>query len=94
MAFTNVGPIVTIAQGQTVTWVYWFPENKDVGLQLAGADIHHPLSSSVAVAFDQGKRVIGFTDSGKVLQVEYLVSIRIADGDGPIAHNLQGGGVK
>jgi hypothetical protein len=94
MAFRNAGPIVTLAPGQTVQWVYSFANKKDVGLQIAGPDIHHPLSSSVVVAFDQGMRIVGFTDSGRKLLVQYRVKIRNAEGDGVILHNLQGGGVK
>ena len=89
MAFTNVGPIVTLAPGETVYWAYWFKNNKDHGEQHAGPDLKS--SSGLLIAFEQGKEGWGFNEGGAVLFFRYRVTIRNA-GTITVGHNIQGGG--
>lgn len=90
MAWSNVGPVVTLEPGATVNWTYVFRGGADKGLQIAGAhtgSFASPGALGTAIAFDQGKIVDGIN------QVTYVVSIRNASTTSAVRHNLEGGGV-
>ncbi|MBS0560652.1 MAG: hypothetical protein JSR21_11410 [Proteobacteria bacterium] len=88
MAWSNVGPIVFLEPGQSVTWSYWFSGNADKGLQIAGP-FHHPAPGllGTVVASNQGIQTNGFNN------VVYVVTTTETDGREGAAINLQGGGV-
>lgn len=81
MAFSNVGPVTSIAPGQTLRW--WYSYGGDRGFQHAGGDVKTP--GAELIADDQSKKN---ENNGSVT---YFVSIRNA-GVFPALHNLQGGG--
>jgi hypothetical protein len=90
MAWSNVGPLVTLAPGASVTWTYVFSGTRDVGIQIADAHTGPhagPPGLGTAIAFDQGKSVEGLN------QAIYRVSIRNTSSTFFVLHNLQGGGV-
>jgi hypothetical protein len=90
MAWSNVGPIVDLAPGATVTWGYSWAGLADQGLQFAGphtGSFAHPGALGTAIAFDQAKTVEGIN------QASYQVSIRNV-GSSIVRHNLAGGGLK
>jgi len=85
----NLGPVTTLAPGETVYWIYWFEGFADRGLQTAGActgPYASPGALGTAIAFDQGKRVDGIN------QCTYLVTIKNIDDRYEVRHNLEGGG--
>lgn len=84
MAFSNVGPLTFLAQGQSVTWSYSF--GADRGTQFATADVKAPNQGAVHVADNQAKRK---ENNGSAT---YFVLIR-NQGPGAAFHNIQGGGV-
>ncbi len=81
MAFSNVGPVTSIAPGATHRW--WYSYGGDHGFQHAGADVKTP--GAELIAFDQSKKI---EDNGSVT---YFASIRNV-GPVPALYNLQGGG--
>jgi hypothetical protein len=90
MAWNNVGPVVTLEPGATVSWQYWFDGNADQGVQIAGphtGSFASPGALGTAIAFDQGKIVEGIN------QVIYVVSIKNIATSSRVRHNLEGGGV-
>jgi hypothetical protein len=90
MAWRNVGPVVTLEPGATVSWQYWFGAKVDLGVQIAGphtGSFAHPGALGTAVAFNQGKIVEGIN------QVIYVVSIKNISTSSQVRHNLEGGGV-
>jgi hypothetical protein len=84
MAFTNVGPLRYLSQGQSSYWEYWYGD--DHGTQMATADVKAPNPGSWHVADSQRKRK---NNDGTAT---YSVTI-VNQGPGPAFHNLQGGGV-
>lgn len=91
MAWSNVGPIVTLEPGAAVTWEYSWDKREDKGLQIAGphtGDFASPGNLGTGVASDQGKRVEG------IHQVTYVVKIRNVDTSSKFRHNLAGGGLE
>lgn len=90
MGWSNVGPVVTLEPGATVSWVYSFDRFADVGVQIAGPHtgaFAHPGALGTVVAFDQGKVVRGIN------QVQYVVSMRNTSTTSQVRHNLAGGGL-
>jgi len=90
MAWSNIGPFTTLEPGQSITWVYAWPDGKDMGLQIAGPNTTAtPGDLGTAVASNQGKQVNGIDN------VNYVVTITNVGTreDGGVIHNLQGGGV-
>lgn len=89
MSWTNVGPQVDLAPGQSVGWWYVWPNGADQGLQLAGPNILLPGPGHLGtlVASSQGKQIDGIN------QVTYVVTITNTDPTEHGVHNLQGGGV-
>lgn len=84
MAFSNVGGLTSLAEGQSVVWNYSY--GGDHGVQIASADIKTPNFGAVLLATNQEKRIL---NDGTTT---YFVTITNL-GPGPVFHNLQGGGV-
>jgi len=84
MSFNNVGPLTSLAEGETAFWHYSF--GGDQGSRFATADIKTPNAGAVLLAFDQEKQI---NNDG---HTTYFVSIRNL-GPGSAFHNLQGGGL-
>jgi hypothetical protein len=91
MAWKNVGPIVTLAPGASVTWAYSWVGYADHGVQIAHAfpgafatDVEPPAFGT-AIASDQGIEVRGLN------QVSYRVRITNIHPTWAVRHNLQGG---
>ena len=84
MAFTNIGPLVYLAPGETAFWNFSYGD--DHGPQFAEADVKAPNLGAVHQAEHQRKR----KDNDEV--VTYFVDIRNL-GAGGCFHNLQGGGL-
>ena len=96
MSWNNVGPIVELAPGSSVTWFYSWKDGKDMGLQLAGPNypdnVIYPGDIGTLVTSDQGKALRGFSPGGQGAWIIYMVTItNISNELG--SHNLQGGGV-
>jgi hypothetical protein len=90
MAWSNAGPVVILEPGETAFWEYSWGGNADMGIQIAGAytgPFASPAALGTAIAFDQGKIVVGVNQAG------YVVSIRNADPTELLVHNLAGGGL-
>jgi len=83
MAFNNVGPLVSLAAGQSVFWSYTY--GGDMGTQFASADIKTPNLGGVHLADQQRK------EKGNNGHTTYFVRIT-NQGPGACFHNLQGGG--
>lgn len=89
MAFRNIGPTVVLEPGQSVTWSYSWPGGQDMGLQIAGPDLHPaPGALGTVVARDQGITTNGFNN------VSYRVTTAEIDGHQTAIVNLQLGGVE
>ncbi len=84
MAFSNVGGLTSLAEGQSAFWNYSY--GGDHGVQFAAADIKTPNFGAVLLASDQEKRIL---NDGTTT---YFVTITNL-GPGVVFHNLQGGGV-
>lgn len=80
--FRKIGSITTIATGSTQSWHYNFPDNLDVGLQIAGPDIFDERGN--LVAFDQG---IEFE-----IPIGVTYHVKIKNEGGPCVYRLQIGG--
>jgi hypothetical protein len=88
MSFNNIGPMVYLAPGQSVTWNYSWTNGQDMGLQLAGPNTFpDPADLGTVVASNQGKIIQGFNN------VAYVVTITNISQEYGAVHNLQGGGV-
>lgn len=90
MAFNNVGPVVWLDEGQSVTWWYTRDGGADFGTQFASADIKisDPFSpGAILVAEQQGKQ----TNSWTGITTYYVTIKSIAHGGA--YYNLQGGGM-
>jgi hypothetical protein len=88
MAWQNVGPLVFLDPGQSVTWEYAFAGGADHGLQLAGPDLSPaPALLGTVVVSNQGIRINGFNN------VTYVLTTTEVTSDEGAAFNLQGGGV-
>ena len=90
MAWSNIGPVVTLEPGASVGWTYVFSGAADVGIQIADAHTGphaSPGALGQAIVFDQGKIVEGIN------QAIYVVSVRNAHPTSRVRHNLRGGGV-
>ena len=84
MSFTNVGGLVFLNPGQSVTWSYSWGD--DHGTQFASADVKTPNQGGVHLADNQTKMK---NNAGAA-----TYSVRITNqGPGGCFHNLQGGGV-
>lgn len=84
MAFNNVGPLVSLAPGQSFYW--WYSYGGDHGTQFASADIKTPNLGGVHLADNQRK----MKDNNN--NATYYVRIT-NQGPGSCFHNLQGGGM-
>lgn len=92
MAWRNIGALVFLEPGQSVTWNYSWTNGADMGLQLAGPDLKPaPGLLGTVVASNQGIQTSGFNDSG--VRVAYVVTTTEVDGREAASFNLQGGGV-
>lgn len=90
MAWSNAGAVVTLEPGETAFWSYSWGRGEDRGVQIAGAHtgpFASPGALGTAIAFDQGKVVLGIN------QASYVVRIRNADPSSRLRHNLAGGGL-
>jgi hypothetical protein len=88
MAWRNIGALVFLEPGQSVTWQYSWADGADMGLQLAGPNLSPaPGLLGTVVASNQGIRTFGFND------VAYVVTTTEVDGQEAASFNLQGGGV-
>ncbi len=88
MAWKNVGPVVTLAPGASVTWAYSWSGWADQGVQIAHAhtgQFAYPGALGIAIASDQGIEVRGID------QVSYRVKITNIHQGEALRHNLQGG---
>jgi hypothetical protein len=89
MAWKNIGPVVTLAPGASVTWAYSWGGLADQGVQIAHAftgPFASPGALGTAIASDQGIEVRGIN------QVSYRVKITNIHPTSAVRHNLQGGG--
>ena len=90
MAFNNVGPVVWLDKGQSVTWWYTRDGGADFDTQFASPDIKisDPFSpGAILIADQQGKQLDSWT--GKTT---YYVTIKCI-AHGGAYYNLQGGGM-
>ena len=91
MAFNNMGALVWVDQGKSVTWWYTFDGGRDLGTQFASADIRisNPFNpGAILVADQQAKQVNSWEDN----RTTYYVRISSVN-HGGAWHNLQGGGM-
>jgi hypothetical protein len=96
MSWNNVGPVTTLESGGAVTWTYWFPNNQDMGVQLAGPNTGNfasPIDLGTAVASNQGKQVVGISMVNYVVTITNVAPPSNPYGGGGVTYNLQGGGV-
>jgi hypothetical protein len=84
MAFNNLGPLTSLAPGQSFYW--WYNFGGDHGTQFASADIKTPNQGGVHLADNQRKMK---DNNGNAT---YYVRIT-NQGPGSCFHNLQGGGM-
>ena len=64
MTWSNLGEVVTLAPGASVTWTYSWPEYADHGVQLAHVNPQaSPAALGIAIASDQGMQVMGINQT-------------------------------
>ena len=85
MAFKDLGTVVTLAQGATVEYFYFFANGADLGFQQAGADIKPPFTGAKVAVLDQRKQKLS---NGSTTYFALFQNL----GPGPVSFNLQGGG--
>ena len=91
MAWSNLGPFTIVEPGESVTWNYWFANDQDIGLQLAGPHVRaSPAELGTGVTSNQGKQVNGINQATYVVTITNIASRE----DGGVNHNLEGGGVE
>ena len=94
MSWSNLGPRTTLEPGQSWDWSYWFDNNQDVGVQIAGPNVFaDPADLGTLVASNQGKQINGINNVTYVVTITNIAGPETATGGGGGVHNLQGGGV-